>query len=227
MRPAKLSARTATGTAQARPTPGARARSMTRSVSGAKVMLESLVTITSCAATASGPDSVSSLGLVAPMPADRSTRAGTGLSATSRRMIDSAGESSSDRADDDLVGRSLLDEGRSLGALEGRIDELDRQKQRDRGHRIRAGPVAKDARLQQCAEKRGREGDHPGQPPESGDTGEEEFDAHDRVSALSRTYRFQRTEAVRDPRNASWRGKRASPFEGLPGLGFDTNRNKR
>ena len=95
IRPAELSARTATGTATTMPTPGTRLRSITRAVSGEKVMFESLVTATSCAAASSAPARLSSLGLTAPIPGARSTRAGTGLSAASPRIAASAGDSSS------------------------------------------------------------------------------------------------------------------------------------
>ena len=70
IRPPRLCARTATGTAQTRPTPGTMLRSMTRTLSDESEMLLSLVAATSWAAASSGALRVSSLGLIAPKPGE-------------------------------------------------------------------------------------------------------------------------------------------------------------
>ena len=92
MRPASVVARTATGTAQTRPTPGTKPRSIARSESGAKVMLESFVTTTSWRASASGTRSVFSFGLTAPPPVESTVRQATRGSLLRRLITSRAGE---------------------------------------------------------------------------------------------------------------------------------------
>ncbi len=81
-------------------------------------------------------------------------------------------------ADQNLVVRQVLCEGRGLGPLEPGIDDLHRADQRDRRHGVGHRATALVARLQQGAEKRRGEHGDAGDPPGSRKAHDPRADVH-------------------------------------------------